>query len=416
MLDSGTGQMKTNKQILVGLICLLIIFLAVGTFILNEPMQKFEVTQEKMDTYVTITIYHNNEDEANNIIELAFDKMDEIIDVASRFDSESELSILNTNGVIKNPSDDLVEMIEESIHFWNLTDGAFDVTILPLLNLWNDDKSLLNINKSFIEDLNEGNFTNQLKEIFNSIQPPIYALNESPTVELDENIWVISSSWQKYYITEKNESNLEISTKFYYLPYETQEEYINQTLPFIGSDKILVNQSEIRLETGMSITLDGMAKGYIVDKALQVLENNGIKNAMIDAGGDIATLGTKPDGDNWIVGLRNPNNKSESVAEFQLANQAITTSGNYERYFDEEADVGHIMDPLTGRSVYKCSSASIIANNCTIADILSTAVFVCGPEQGIEIVEALPNVETIILGYENPEEITYSSGIQSYVI
>ena len=166
----------------------------------------------------------------------------------------------------------------------------------------------------------------------------------------------------------------------------------------------------------MSITLDGMAKGYIVDQGLKILKNNGIENTMIDAGGDIATLGTKPDGEKWSIGLRNPNNKSESIVEFELANQAITTSGNYERYFDEEANVGHIMDPKTGRSVYKCSSASVITKNCTVADILSTAIFVYGPEKGIELAETLPNVETIILGYEDPKEITSSSGAQNFVI
>lgn len=187
-------------------------------------------------------------------------------------------------------------------------------------------------------------------------------------------------------------------------------------MPFIGCDKILVNNDKIQIEKGMGITLDGMAKGYIVDEALQVLRENGIKNAMIDAGGDIATLGTKPGDERWIIGLRNPNNKSESLVEIRLANKAITTSGNYERYFDEEANVGHIMDPRTGWSVYKCSSGSIIAKSCTVADILSTAVFVCGPENGLEIVEKLPDVETIILGYENPKEITYSSGVNSFII
>lgn len=412
----GCVVMKTNKKILAGLICLLIIILAAGTLLLKEPMQRFESTQEKMDTYVTITIYHNNKDKANEIINLAFDRIDEIINIASRYNSDSELSHLNSNSIIKNPSDELVEMIEESIYYWNITEGAFDITILPLLDLWNDNRELSVINSSFEQELNNGNFSDSLRNNFSGIQPPIYAINETPVVEIGDEGWTISSSWQQYYIIKEDENHLKISTKFYYLPYETQQGYINQTLPFIGSDKIVINSNEIRLEQGMGITLDGIAKGYIVDEALQVLKNNGIKNAMIDAGGDIATLGTKLGGEKWVIGLRNPNNKSESIVEFQLADQAITTSGNYERYFDEEANIGHIMDPKTGRSVYKCSSASVITKNCMVADILSTAVFVCGPEKGIEIVETLPNVETVILGYENPKEITYSSGIQSFII
>ena len=405
-----------NIKLFAVLLSLLVVLLIVGNLFWENPEQRFESTQEMMDTYVTISIYHNDEEKAKEIIKTAFDRIREIISIASRFDPSSELYKLNINGTIENPSPELLDMIKTSVSYWNITDGAFDITILPLLNLWNDDKGLLTISDSFEQELNSGEFSESLRNNFSSIQPPIYDINETPTVKIEGEGWTISSSWQQYHITKEDENHLKISTKFYYLPYETQQEYINQTLPLIGSDKIMISNDKIQLEPGMSITLDGIAKGYIVDEALQTLKDSGIKNAMIDAGGDIATLGTKPGGEKWVIGLRNPNNKSESIAEFQLTDMAITTSGNYERYFDEDAKIGHIMDPHTGRSVYKCSSASIIAETCTEADILSTAIFVHGPEKGIQIVEALPNVETIILGYENPKEITYSSGVQNFMI
>ena len=405
-----------NLKLFTVMLSLLVVLLIVGNLFWANPEQRFESTQEMMDTYVTISIYHNDEEKAKEIIKTAFDRISEIILVASRFDPSSELYKLNINGTIDNPSPELLDMIKTSVAYWNITEGAFDITILPLLNLWNDDKGLLTINSSFEQELNSGEFSESLRNNFSSIQPPIHDINETPTVKIEGEGWTISSSWQQYYITEEDGNHLKISTKFYYLPYETQQEYINQTLPLIGSDKIMISNDKIQLEPGMSITLDGIAKGYIVDEALQTLKDNGIKNAMIDAGGDIATLGTKPGEEKWVIGLRNPNNKSESIIEFQLTNMAIATSGNYERYFDEDAKVGHIMDPHTGRSVYKCSSASIITETCTEADILSTAIFVHGPEKGIPIVETLPNVETIILGYENPKEITYSSGIQNFMI
>ena len=405
-----------NLKLFTVMLSLLVVLLIVGNLFWANPEQRFESTQEMMDTYVTISIYHNDEEKAKEIIKTAFDRISEIILVASRFDPSSELYKLNINGTIDNPSPELLDMIKTSVAYWNITEGAFDITILPLLNLWNDDKGLLTINSSFEQELNSGEFSESLRNNFSSIQPPIHDINETPTVKIEGEGWTISSSWQQYYITEEDGNHLKISTKFYYLPYETQQEYINQTLPLIGSDKIMISNDKIQLEPGMSITLDGIAKGYIVDEALQTLKDNGITNAMIDAGGDIATLGTKPGEEKWVIGLRNPNNKSESIIEFQLTNMAIATSGNYERYFDEDAKVGHIMDPHTGRSVYKCSSASIITETCTEADILSTAIFVHGPEKGIPIVETLPNVETIILGYENPKEITYSSGIQNFMI
>ena len=158
--------MKTNKEILVGLLCLLIISLIAGSFLFNEPMQRFEVTHEKMDTYLTITIYHNDEDKANVIINKAFDRVDEIIDIASRYNLDSEFSQLNNNTILNNPSDELLEMISESIYYWNVTAGAFDITILPLLNLWNDDKEILTINSSFKQALNEENFSDSLRNKF----------------------------------------------------------------------------------------------------------------------------------------------------------------------------------------------------------------------------------------------------------
>jgi len=405
-----------NHRLFIALSILLILLLIVGNYFWENPERQFDYTEEMMDTYVTISVYNSNEEKAKEIIEKAFNKISELNLIASRFNTSSELYKLNINGFLDNPSNELVEMIKTSKYFSNITEGAFDITILPLLDLWSNDIELSSINNSFEQELNNSEFSVFLRENFSQIQPPLYDLNESPIVEIQDNGWIVSSSWHQYKINRYDHDNLIITTKFYYLPYETQQFYINQTFSLIGSNKIMISEDKIQLEPGMKITLDGMAKGYIVDEVIELLKENGVKNAMIDAGGDIATLGIKAGGEKWTIGLRNPNNKSESIAEFQLSNLAITTSGNYERYFDEDAEIGHIMDPLTGRTVNKCSSASIIAETCTEADILSTAVFVLGPEKGLQIVETLQNTETIIIGYENPKELTYSSGINEFII
>ncbi|MCK4613163.1 MAG: FAD:protein FMN transferase, partial [Thermoplasmata archaeon] len=250
----------------------------------------------------------------------------------------------------------------------------------------------------------------------------LYELNETPAVNMEGNIlgmgvpgWSIRSNWQQYYVVNES-GELKVFTMFWYFPHGTQEEFINQTMPLVGSDRITVTNDSIRLEPGMSLTLDGMAKGYAVDAAITVLKEKGIKRALVDAGGDIATLGTKPGGKKWVTGLRDPGDRSTSVTEFELSGQAIATSGNYERYFDENASVGHIMDPSTGRSIFRCSSATIIADNCTVADILATGVFVLGAEDGIRLVETLPGIEALLLGYEDPKEIFRSSGLGDYEI
>jgi len=196
---------------------------------------------------------------------------------------------------------------------------------------------------------------------------------------------------------------------------EVQQQKILETLSFVGSDKISISGSSIKFEKeGMSVTLGGIAKGYIVDKVIETLKSQGINNALVNAGGDIATLGAKPDGELWNVSLENPDNTTEKIVEFALAGKSIATSGNYYRYFDPQKEASHIIDPRTGYTADKCISATVIANNATIADILATSVFVLGPEDGIKLVNSLDNVEAFIIDTER--NIIKSKGIDKYIL
>jgi len=196
---------------------------------------------------------------------------------------------------------------------------------------------------------------------------------------------------------------------------ETQQQKISEALKLTGSDKIIIEGNNIKFtQSGMSVTLGGIAKGYIVDKVLEVLKNNGINNALVNAGGDIATLGAKPDGGLWHISLENPDNTSEKIVEFAFAGKAIATSGNYYRYFDPEKETAHIIDPGTGYTANKCISSTIIADNATIADILATAVFVSGPEDGMNLVNSLDNVEALII--DSDKNIFKSKGIDKYIV
>ncbi|MCK4614063.1 MAG: FAD:protein FMN transferase, partial [Thermoplasmata archaeon] len=144
--------------ILAGLTGLLIVLVAVGSYFLESPEERFESTREMMDTYVTIIVYHQDEGKAKKAIEAAFDRMKEIEGIASRFNTSSELYRLNEEGMVENPSPELKEMIEISVHYWNITGHAFDITILPLLNLWSGDHELFTANISHQEDLDAGIF------------------------------------------------------------------------------------------------------------------------------------------------------------------------------------------------------------------------------------------------------------------
>lgn len=206
------------------------------------------------------------------------------------------------------------------------------------------------------------------------------------------------------------------ATQFWELPLEVQQAAITLAMTLTGADRIAVvtdPERSITLAPGTKITLDGIAKGYIVDQGIAVLQSAGIEHALIDAGGDIAVIGGKPGGEKWEIALRDPEGE-EALAYFALTDGAIATSGNYLRYFDPEAEVGHIMDPRTGYSAHASSSATVIAPTCMEADALATAVFVLGPVDGLGLVNGLDAVEAMVLGYENPREIARSQHLDQY--
>lgn len=201
---------------------------------------------------------------------------------------------------------------------------------------------------------------------------------------------------------------------------EVQAEKIEEALAVVGSDKIVVSDNRIEFKVdGMAITLGAIAKGYAVDEAIKVLKEFGIKQALVNAGGDLYAMGTKPDGTSWTVELENPDDLDnvdtdiEPLPTFAFADKAVATSGNYYRYYDPEKEVAHINDPRTGYTANSCISVTIIADTCMEADALATSVFVMGPDDGMELVESLDNVETLIIDSEG--KVTKSSGLLEYI-
>jgi thiamine biosynthesis lipoprotein len=138
----------------------------------------------------------------------------------------------------------------------------------------------------------------------------------------------------------------------------------------------------------------------------------GIKHALVNVGGDMITLDSKPDGKPWSVALVNPDDTSQSLATFNFSDKSIATSGNYERYFDPEKEAHHIINPKTGYSAAESISVTIIAESGTQADALATGVFVMGPVAGMNLVESLDGVESLIV--DTGRTIHRSSGLSQY--
>jgi FAD:protein FMN transferase len=328
------------SKILLSISVLLIIstvFLFSGCYL---NLVRTEQTREKIGTYVNIIIYATTAQKPDTIIDDAFKELDNLSGIFSNYDPQSSISVLNAQGYIDNPPAELEDIIKLSVEYNEITEGAFEITVDPVLQLWS------------------------------------------------------GGLWKE--------------------PEDTQKQKVNEALEYVGSDMIEIKPGRISFEKeGMSATLGGVAKGYIVDKMLEYLKSRGIKNAIINAGGDIATMGKKPDGGKWIVSLENPDNTSQKLVTFTLEDKAVATSGNYYRYFDPEEEVSHIIDPRAGYTANLCISSTIIAGNATVADILATAVFVLGPAEGLKLVEELENVEALII--DNERNILKSSGIDMYI-
>ena len=151
-------------------------------------------------------------------------------------------------------------------------------------------------------------------------------------------------------------------------------------------------------QPGIRVDLGGIAKGYAVDLGIEHLVSHGIRHARLSAGGDMRLLGDKR-GRPWYVGIRDPRSEGRNAVVLPLQDVAVSTSGDYERFFVDEAGarVHHILSPATGKSVQGVQSVTIIGENALTTDGLSTAVFVLGPEKGLEMIERLPGVEVVVI-------------------
>ena len=161
---------------------------------------------------------------------------------------------------------------------------------------------------------------------------------------------------------------------------------------------------------GVRIDLGGIAKGHAVDNCIALLEKLGIHDALVTAGGDTRILGTHH-GRPWMTGIRDPRNEHGTAVVIPLSNTAVSTSGDYERYFIRNGvRYHHILNPKTGKSVHSTRSATVLGPDATTTDALSTTLFVLGPKRAMALVETLPGIDAIII--DATGVMHYSSGLE----
>ena len=163
-------------------------------------------------------------------------------------------------------------------------------------------------------------------------------------------------------------------------------------------------------KAGVKIDLGGIAKGHAVDNAIRILHECGIDRALVSAGGDSRIIGDKG-GRPWMTGIRDPRDKTKSAIVIPLSDTAVSTSGDYERYFIQDGvRYHHIISPKTGKSVHSTRSVTILGPDATTTDGLSTTIFVLGPQKGLALVEKLTGIDAVIIDAQG--KIHYSSGLQ----
>lgn len=194
-------------------------------------------------------------------------------------------------------------------------------------------------------------------------------------------------------------------------PKAPDDTLIQSALPLIDAEKLRLFEHTITMEEGMMLDLGAVSKGYIADRIKEYLTEQGVKSAVIDLGGNVLCIGSRPDGTPFQIGIRKPFEENNTAATaLSITDQSVVTSGIYERCFEQDGILyHHLIDPNTG---YPCdnelASVTIISNHSVDGDALSTCCFLMGTEQGMKLIDSLSDVRAIFITREG--KLLYSKG------
>lgn len=302
--------------------------ICIGILILTEGSRYFVQNQKcqkqlfAMDTYMEFTAYGKNSEKA---VDAAIEEVQKLDAMLSAENSKSEVYALNEQGNLQ-ATDDLAELILRGKEIYQETDGLFDDTIYPVMKLWG---------------FPTGNY-----------HVPTAAEVQKKLALVDENKVEIQTRDSD----EKGRDSKE-KTKFVTL----------------GADQ--------------QIDFGGIAKGYTGQKLAELFQEYGVSSALVSLGGNIQAIGTKPDGSSWKVGIRDPKGgQQDYIGVLFVENQAVVTSGGYERYFEEDGKTYiHIINPRTGYPADgDLLSVTIVSRDGTLADGMSTALYIMGYEKACQ--------------------------------
>lgn len=327
-----------KMYVLLAILCICILFAGCKEDS-EEDLKETSREVFAMDTYMTLKAYGADGEETLDEAIEEIQKLDALWSVGN---TESEIARLNQKKTEK-VSKETIQLIQCAKKVSKETEGAFDITIYPLMELWGFPSQNYQVPSEA-----------EIKEI------------------LDSNI---------------------------------------------GMDKVVVDEKnqEITLKDEAQIDLGGIAKGYTSEQVARILKQHDIEHGVISLGGNVQAIGKKIDGSRWKVGIQPPKDDMEMIGTYEACNEAVITSGGYERYFEEDGKTyHHILDPDTGKpSNQDLISVTVISEDGMLADCLSTTLFVMGKEKAEEYWKNNREKFQMILVDED-EKIYITEGIKDY--
>ncbi len=293
-------------------------------FLDRAALRRVSESRIRLGTQVTVTVMHPDASTARGMVEATFAEIDRLEAILSRHRDDTPVARLARDGFARDVPGELTQVLARANDFAALTNGAFDVTVAPVLDLYRSRAAA-------------GEAMPSAREVSEAL-----ALVDYRAVRVDGRA--------------------------------------------IGFDR-----------PGMAITLDGIAKGYVVDRAVATLTAAGADRVLVAASGDVATSSVAVGDDGWDVAIQDPRDAAGSIGILRLHGQAVATSGDYMQAFTQDRSLHHIIDPRTGRSPDQISAVTTIAPSAMDADALSTSTLVLGPDEGLALLESLDGVEGLIV-------------------
>lgn len=274
-------------------------------------------TRELMGTIIHLKIVCRDEEEGREVIRNTYLEMERVIKMFNLRDPDSQISRLNQAGRLNSAAPELIDVVSVAIRYGDLSGGAFDVTILPVLEHARTGRAV--------------------------------------------------------------------------------PERVSRLVDYRN---IQVDGKEIVFKTpGMQITLDGIAKGFVVDQAVEALKKQGYDQVLVEAGGDLAVNGRESHDQGWSIGVSSPRpQKLEGyLAVFSISKGAVATSGDYLNWFSEDMSSHHIINPVSLLSPQELASVTVFAPTAMEADALSTTIMVLGADEGLRLANQLESIEAMVV-------------------